>query len=83
MKAIWITQAIYQEDYKILLHFSNGVEGLVNLENKLQGPIFEPLKDLDFFKRFILNDWTLEWPNGADLAPEYLYEQVLENQTIA
>ncbi|GHT01015.1 hypothetical protein FACS189421_13520 [Bacteroidia bacterium] len=39
----------------------------------LYGEIFEPLKDIDNFKKFHVSDWSVEWKNGADMAPEFLY----------
>ena len=39
-------------------------------------------EDIEYFKKFKLNTWTIEWPNGADLAPEFLYQLVTEKQTI-
>lgn len=83
MKPIWIIEAIYQQDFQIKLKFNDGTEGIVNLENKLKGPIFEPLKSKDYFKKFKLNSWTLEWPNGADLAPEFLYELIGKNMPVS
>lgn len=46
----------------------------IDFENWLHGPVFEPLKSPEYFKRFILDGWTVAWPNGADIAPETLYE---------
>lgn len=40
----------------------------------MTGKLREPLLDLDNFIQFALTDWTLEWYNGVDFAPEYLYE---------
>ena len=36
----------------------------------------EPLKDQRYFRRFVLSPdmHTLVWPNGDDLAPEFLRE---------
>jgi len=73
-----ITNAKYTEGYKLYLHFSDGSEGEVNLEPELTGEIFEPLKDLSFFKMFSVNHeiHTIVWPNGADFAPEFLREKL-------
>ena len=53
--------------------------GIVDLQDELYGPIFEPLKEITFFKKFELNSDlnTILWYNGADFAPEYLYERVV------
>ena len=80
MDLIWITQAGYLTGYKIFVRFSNSKSGVVDLAGKLKGEVFEPLVDIDFFKNFTLNSWTLEWPNGADLAPEFLYELVQQGK---
>jgi hypothetical protein len=41
--------------------------------------MFEPLKDPDLFFQASVNPdlETVTWPNGADLAPEFLYQQVV------
>lgn len=82
MEVIWITKAVYKGGYQIFLEFNDGIGGLVDLKGKLNGVIFEPLEDIEYFKKFKLNIWTIEWPNGADLAPEFLYQLVTEKQTI-
>ena len=71
---LWVTKAEYTKEYKLLLTFNNDVTKLVDLESSLYGEIFEPLKDIEKFKQFALSDWTVEWYNGADFAPEYLFE---------
>jgi len=43
------------------------------LESSLDDPVFEPLKNVEYFKRFRLEGHTLAWENGADFAPEYLH----------
>ena len=71
---LWITKVEYANEYKLLISFSNNITKLVDLKNCLHGEIFEPLKDIEKFKQFTLSDWTVEWYNGADFAPEYLFE---------
>jgi hypothetical protein len=65
-------------DYTIHLRFSDGTEGDVDLRDELYGELFEPLKDRALFRQFFVHPefHTLAWPNGADLAPEFLYEKV-------
>jgi Protein of unknown function (DUF2442) len=65
----------YVKDYLIWLRFNDGTEGEVDLQDELYGEVFEPLKNQEFFKSFVVNpEWhTISWPNGADLAPEFLY----------
>ncbi|MDZ7795236.1 MAG: DUF2442 domain-containing protein [Spirochaetia bacterium] len=62
--------------YKMSIWFNNGETVEVDLENELEGEIFEPLKDSEYFKRVYLNEeiGTAQWPNGADFAPEFLLE---------
>ena len=69
-----VIKATYLDEYMILLEFNNGVIKTVDLKSKLNGEVFEPLKELNYFRRFTIRFNTIEWNNGADLAPEYLYE---------
>lgn len=69
-----VSKALYIDGYKIELEFNNGESYLVDLENELKGNVFTPLKDKNKFKKFSIVFNTIEWENGADYAPEYLYE---------
>lgn len=71
---LWITSAEYIDGYRISVTFSNNTRKIVDLKDRLYGEIFLPLNDIEVFKRFFVSDWTVEWENGADFAPEYLYE---------
>ncbi|GHT03464.1 hypothetical protein AGMMS49525_08580 [Bacteroidia bacterium] len=73
MELIWIIDAKYVNGYKIALTFNDGVKKTVDLTPHLYGEVFEPLKDINNFKNFYLSDWSVEWENGADMAPEFLY----------
>ncbi len=69
-----IINAKHINAYSIELTFNNGEKLIVDLESYLKGEIFEPLRDLSQFKQFSIPHNTIEWPNGADLAPEFLYD---------
>jgi hypothetical protein len=58
------------------LSFHDGQEGSVVLSGELWGPMFEPLKNPEVFQQVKVDPEleTVVWPNGADLAPEFLYE---------
>jgi hypothetical protein len=72
-----VVSATHAGDYVIQLRFADGTEGKVDLASDLHGPLFEPLKDLTLFRQFQVHPdfHTLYWPNGADVAPEYLHEK--------
>ena len=70
-----VIRAEYRGEFRIHLAFSDGVENTVDFEPWLDGPVFEPLRDPAYFRRFFLEAGTVTWPNGADIAPETLYER--------
>ncbi len=80
---IWVVDAKYIGDYKVFVRFNDGVEAKLDLENyvksKKDGTIFAPLKNIENFKTVKYNSDTdtIEWENGADIAPERLYEMTL------
>ena len=69
-----VIEAEYDVGYRLKLKFNNGAEGIVDLEDELYGEVFEPLKNLERFREFKVTSRTIEWSNGADFAPEYLFE---------
>jgi hypothetical protein len=73
MELVWVTDATWAGDYKIALTFNDGFKKVVDLKNYRFTGVFEPLKELENFKNFHLSDWTVEWGNGVDIAPETLY----------
>jgi hypothetical protein len=79
-----LQEAKYQGDYRIWLRFDDGIEGEVDLENELWGDVFLPLKDKARFSEFLVDEEleTIVWPNGADLAPEFLYQQLCPNYAL-
>jgi len=69
--------AIALPGYKIQVTFSDGLTGVVDLTDRLFGPVFEPLKDPESFGQVGVDEFgAVCWPNGADLAPDALYAKI-------
>lgn len=62
--------------HALLVGFNDGTTRRIDLFEVLTGPVFQPLRDPEFFSRVALDPvaGTVVWPNGADFAPEYLRE---------
>ena len=73
-----VKKAKYIRDYIIWVQFNNGAEGEIDLSKELEGEVFGPLKNKNIFKSFKVDPVleTIVWKNGADLAPEFLYENI-------
>lgn len=73
-----VVEVRYVRDYTVWLRFQDGASGEVDISRSFKGPVFEPLRDVDFFKRVRVDPeiGTIVWPNGADVAPETLYERM-------
>jgi hypothetical protein len=64
-------------DYRLAVRFDDGTEGEVGLRDRLFGPVFEPLRDPHVFAQVFVDEYgAIAWPNGADLAPDALYERL-------
>lgn len=73
-----VEEARYVRDYVVWLRFRDGTSGEIDLEPELWGEVFEPLKDVEFFRSLRVDPecGTIVWPNGADFAPEFLHDNV-------
>ena len=66
----------YLSGYRLLLTFEDASTRLVDLAPHLDGEVFGPLRDAEYFRRVRLNEEldTVVWDNGADFSPDFLYE---------
>jgi len=74
LSLIKVEKAEYISGFQIMLTFSDGFSGAVDLKDEIWGEVFEPLKDIAYFRNFSKDRWTIGWDCGADFAPEFLYE---------
>jgi hypothetical protein len=64
--------------YRVWLRFDDGLSGEIDLQEELWGPVFDPLWDVAEFAQLRADPEleTVVWPNGADFAPEFLYDRL-------
>jgi len=73
----------YVRDYVFHIVFDDDLDGEVDFSEYLdKGPVFVPLKDKTVFRQAIVEGGTISWPNGADVAPETLYEKIAEGSRV-
>ena len=75
-----VTRAEHVSGYALWLSFNDGTEGIVDLDDSLWGPVFEPLRNEDAFRQVSVSPvlHTITWPNDADFAPEHLKDKLIE-----
>lgn len=76
-----VIRADYRGGFRIRLAFNDLSERTVDFRPWLEGPVFEALKDPAYFRQFFVDGGTVAWPNGADIAPETLYEAAASGRT--
>lgn len=75
MERLILVEAL--EGFRLRVRFADGTEGVVQLEDRLFGPVFKPLRDPEQFRQVALDEFGAPcWPNGADLAPDALYAKL-------
>ncbi|GAB6391551.1 MAG: DUF2442 domain-containing protein [Treponematales bacterium] len=61
--------------YRLKLTFENSAVRVFDMGPYLDTGVFRGLRDESLFKRVRVSFDTVEWPNGADIDPEILYEK--------
>lgn len=69
-----VVRAKHVKDYVVDFTFNDGTRKHVDISQWFKGPVFKPLRDKSYFKKFFVEATTIAWPNGVDIAPEALYD---------
>ena len=73
-----ITRLEVRPEHALYVEFDDGVCGVYDMKERLNGPMFAPLKDPAYFAQVRLAEWGAPvWPNGLDLAPDALHDRLL------
>jgi hypothetical protein len=80
-----VSRARVLDDHRLWVEFDNGVAKEVDLSNEMHGEVFEPLRSPEMFASMVVNEetGTIEWPNGADFSPEFLFRIGREVERVA
>lgn len=74
-----IIKAEYVRDYILRLTFNNGEVGLMDFTPLIDKGICQKLRDIDYFKSFTLDHFTVDWNNEIGFAPRFLYERIIKS----
>ena len=69
-----VISAVYDHDYVLRLSFNDGATKLVDFWPLAQKGICKKLQNMDYFRKFSLDPFTVDWSNEIGFAPEFLYE---------
>jgi hypothetical protein len=70
-----VIDAQCQNDFKILLTFTNNERRTIDISPFLSFGVFRKLKDIEVFRQVKVGFGTIEWPCGVDLDPEFVWEK--------
>lgn len=67
--------------FRLFVRFFDGMEGEVDMgkflrSKKVRGTVFEPLRDSTLFEMAYLELGAVTWPNGTDLAPDTMHDEI-------
>ena len=69
--------------YRLSIEFQDGVSGVVDLSDELDGEVFEPLRDEALFRQASIDEYgAIAWPNGPDIAPDGLYLEIIGREPV-
>lgn len=70
-----VIAADYVKDYVLRLTFNDGIVKLVDFTPMMQKGVCRKLQNIDYFRSFTLDPFTVDWNNEIGFAPESLYER--------
>ena len=66
--------------HRLEVAFADGHSGVVDLSKDRFDGILAPLADEAFFAQALIHDGVVTWPNGAEIAPDAMYDDVMAAQ---
>jgi uncharacterized protein DUF2442 len=81
-----VTSVEVLPEARLGVRFVDGTAGEVQMQAFLAAPevvgtVFEPLRDPGFLAQAAVVSGAIQWPNGADLAPDAMYDAIRAHGT--
>lgn len=70
-----VTEVIPNDNYELILTFNNGEKRKFDVKTLFKYPMYEPLKNIGFFKLVKVDNMCVYWNDDIDICPDALYQQ--------
>ena len=77
-----VVNVVPRDNYQIYVEFDNDECGILNMEPYLDFGIFSKIKDQSLFAKVRVSFDTIEWGNGIDLDPQFVYDKCIKEKRI-
>lgn len=77
-----VVNVVPRDNYQIYIEFDNDECGILNMEPYLDFGIFSKIKDQSLFAKVRVSFDTIEWENGIDLDPQFVYDKCIKEKRI-
>ncbi len=76
-----VIKVVPKAHYQVYLEFDNNECGILDMTPFLNFGVFNKIKDVNVFATVKVSFDTIEWENGIDLDPQFVYEKCKKSQT--
>lgn len=77
-----VIKVVAKDNYQVYVEFDNDECGILNMEPYLNFGIFNKIKDLNLFLKARISFDTIEWGDGIDLDPQFVYEKCVKEKRL-
>ena len=68
-----VCEVTSQKDFSLIIVLDNGEKRSLDMKPYLDFGVFKKIRDYEKFKRIRVAFDTIEWDEGVDLDPEFIY----------
>ena len=76
-----VAEVVPNEDFTLTIVFDNGEEGILDMKPYLGFGVFQRIAEYEHFKTVRVSFDTIEWDQGVDLDPEFVYTRCRKTES--